>query len=315
MNHYELKRVTQIAALSALALLSTKSLAVGVGDNTTQGEESPERDHYRHHRIERVIHGVAVTGQNDVRGKPFFSWGDPYGVFHFPTVGIFNPGGPQPFPIDASTPDSALLSTIVDPTFLIVAGATEADIDPSWVNVPLREIPVNTDFALVVKKPLPGTLEAELPIQQSQAEPAGPITLGQWMQANGTARIVCEGDGARVTLDMKQLLPDRMYDVWATLGLPRDGSSDKFFPIPLGGTPNVFITDKHGDALFKRWIKFCPFKPETTNRKLLTINVQYHGNHQNYGAITEPGFIHGLWLGVITFNHVQFPINVDVLPQ
>jgi hypothetical protein len=305
MNHYEIRKAMQVAAVFTLALLSMESLSVSA-------EEDNDGHEGRHMRI---IPGVTVTGQNDVRGKPFFSWGAPYGDFHFPTVGVYNPNGTEPMHVDESTPDSALLSTIVDPTFLIVAGATPGDVDPSWVNVPLRNIPVNTDFALVTKKALPGTLETPVPIQQSQSEPSGPITLGQWMQASGSAEIVCEGAGANVRLDLKSLLPDRMYDVWATLGLPRDGSSNKFFPIPLGGVPNVFVTDKHGNAVFKRWINFCPLKPETTNRPVLTINVQYHGNQQSYGAITEPGFIHGLWLGVITFNHIQFPVNVEVLPH
>ena len=112
---------------------------------------------------------------------------------------------------------------------------------------------------------------------------------------------------------MKSLIPNRMYSVWATPGLPRDGSATSFFPIPLGGVPNMLITDEDGDATYERSIKFCPFDTESTNRTLLTINVQYHANHQNYGAVPEPAFIDGNWLGIITFNHIQFPINVELL--
>lgn len=312
MNKYQIKKSAQLAAVSALALLSVRSPTAGA-------HTDPSDDDERGERIDRVLQGVTVTGQNDVRGKPFFTWGPPYGPFHFPTVGVYNPNGTEPLHIDENTPDSAILSTIVDPTFLIVAGATPADVDPSWVNVPLRDIPVNTDFFFVLNKALPGTLEAPLPIQQSQSDPAGPITLGQWMQARGTAHIVCEGEGANVRLDLKHLLPNRMYDVWATLGLPKGSDPNdpnplhRFFPIPLGGVPNVFVTDKHGNAEFKRWIKLCPFKPESTDRPVLTINVQWHGNQENYGGVTEPGFIHGQWLGVITFNAIQFPVNVQLL--
>jgi hypothetical protein len=311
MNKYPIRRAVQLAVVSALALLSMEFSSASAHENS----EDHDSNHDGGRHLETVIQGVTVTGQNDVRGQPFYDWGPPYGPFHFPTVGVYDPNNTEPMHVDETTPDSALLSTIVDPTFLIVAGATPADVDPSWVNVPLRNIPVNIDFALVTKQAIPGTMETAVPIQQSQSEPSFPITLGQWMSARGTAKIVCDHDGADVMLDLRSLLPNRMYDVWATLGLPRDGSSNKFFPIPLGGVPNVFVTDKHGNAVFKRWINFCPMSPETTNRPVLTINVQWHGNEQNYGAITEPGFVHGLWLGVITFNHIQFPVNVALLKK
>jgi hypothetical protein len=135
------------------------------------------------------------------------------------------------------------------------------------------------------------------------------------MRASGLAKIVCEDDHASVELQMRSLLPNRMYSVWATLGLPRDGSSPYFFPLPLGGTPNMFITDKEGDAVFKRYIKFCPLDPESTNRPLLLINVQFHANHQNYGAVPEPSFVPGFWLGLVTFSQMQFPINVGPAPR
>jgi hypothetical protein len=181
--------------------------------------------------------------------------------------------------------------------------------------VPLFDVPINVDFNFQQRSPLPTVLNS-VPLRPAQAEPGvGPITLGKWMDASGIAKISCRGDRATVDLHLRDLLPHRMYTVWGTLGLPKDGSAQTFFPIPLGGTPNVFVSDKYGGGEYKRVINFCPFKPDSTLRPLLTINVQFHAPAQNFGAVPEPGFIPGWWQGIMTFNHVVFPINVDVLDQ
>ena len=260
----------------------------------------------------KIINGVAITGLNDVKGKPFYDWGQPFGAFGFPTIGVYNEFGNDSIPIDENTVGSAILASYIDPRFLIVTGATKEDVKPEWVNVPLRNIPVNTDFAFVKKESLKGVMSTE-PLELAQTEPSNHITLEQWMDASGVATILCRNTAALVKIRMKNLIPNRMYSVFGTLGLPRDGSATSFFPIPLGGSPNIFVTDVNGDAFYKREMNFCPFEKESTNRTLLTINVQYHADHQNYGAVPEPGFINGLWQGVITFNHVQFPVNVSLL--
>ena len=98
-------------------------------------------------------------------------------------------------------------------------------------------------------------------------------------------RIVCEGDHyARLKLQVHDLIPNRMYAVWATLGQSRRGDPEVFPSIPVGGTPNIIITDRDGSALYERPMQFCPLRPATTDRPMLVINVQYHSNHQNNGG-------------------------------
>lgn len=320
MSNDQVKRFVRAAAAALLpAALALQVGSVAAHDADRSSAQFDDRNHsghwWRHHHRERVIRGVVVTGVNDVRGQPFFSWGPPYGAFGFPTLGVHNDNGPQPLPIDDSTPDSALLATYVDPEFLIVSNATPDDVKPEWINVPLRDVPVNVDFFFQIRAPLPSVLNST-PIRPAQAEPgADPITLGKWMDASGIAKIVCKGDRATIDLRLRDLLPHRMYTVWGTLGLPRDGSANTFFPIPLGGTPNVIISDKFGNGDYERTINFCPLAPKSTLRPLLTINVQFHAPAQNFGAVPEPGFIPGWWQGIMTFNQVVFPINVDVLDR
>lgn len=305
-----LRTVCMTAALALPVSICAESLSLPEHKPSAVGSERGSKNFRR-----MVVQGYAVTGHNNILGRPYFSWGEPYGAFNFPTVGVYNETGEKPLPIDGNTASDAVLATAIDPGLLFVSGKGPDYVVPrEWINVPLRSVPVNTDFAFVDKEVLPGEGAAS-PLELAQAEPSDALTLGRWMAAGGLAKITCRGDMATVDLSLNRLTPNRMYSVWATLGLPRDGSASTFFPIPLGGAPNILITDVQGDAEYRRKINFCPLDTRSTNRPLLTINVQYHANHQNYGAVPEPAFIDGYWLGLITFNHVQFPVNVELLGE
>lgn len=291
-----LQRFTAILGLS-LALHSMGAVAHDRDENSR--------------RVKR-IQGVIVTGTNSVLGKPLFSWGGPFGAFNFPTTFVYNQHGTQPLPLDETTPPSAILATGVSPEYLFIRGETPDVVKPEWINVPLRKVPVNIDFdpSLTKKTVLRGLLEAD-PVERAQSEPASDITLGQWMKASGVLTINCAGRGAELKMRMQSLIPNRLYSIWATMGLPDPGSGieNPTIPWPVGGTPSVLMTDEHGDATFKRWIKFCPLDKRATRDPMLTIELLYHANHSIYGAIPAPGIM----LGLITFPHVLFPINVELL--
>src|SRR5205814_2116207 len=195
-------------------------------------------------------------------------------------------------------------------------GETPDVVKPEWVNVPLRKVPVNIDFSptLAKKVPLRGLLEAE-PMELSQADPANDITLAQWMKASGVVKINCSGDTADISFSLRSLIPNRVYSLWATMELPKQlpppgtGPINYSTTLPIGGTPGIFMTDEHGDATFKRWIKFCPFDAQPNHTPMLTIDVLYHANQSTYGAIPAPGIM----LGLITFPHILFPITVKPL--
>jgi hypothetical protein len=318
MRNDQLRRFVRAAVLALVPVaLATQAGSVAARDAEQQGFHNEHRRHshhwWRRHHRSKVIRGITVTGVNDVRGQPAFSWGPPYGTFGFPTLGVRNENGPEPLPIDSSTPDSAVLATYIDPEFLVVSGARPEDVKPEWVNVPLFDVPINVDFNFVQYAPLPSVLNST-PIRPAQVEPGtNPITMGKWMDASGIAKISCKGDRATVKLRLRDLIPRRMYTVWATLGLPSDGSAETFFPIPLGGVPNILMSELDGSGEYEREIKFCPLKPRSTLRPLLTINVQFHATAQNFGGVPEPGFLPGWWQGVITFNQVVFPVNAEPL--
>jgi hypothetical protein len=307
MNPMNIKKILQCGAVTlGLSWWSLQPISSIAGDS--DGEDAGSRH----------IQGIAVTGVNSIVGKPFFSWGAPFGAsFNVPTMGAYNKDGPDPTPLDANTPKSALLASWIDPLFLSLFNKPPGYVvNPAWLNVPLRKVPINVDFALAKRVPLPGVRDVG-PIDLAQVEPTNDITLGQWLGASGVATIRCAGEGATIELRMRRLIPNRMYSVWGTMGLPAQPGAQApgAFPIPLGGTPNIFVTDKNGDGTFERWVKFCPFVPQSSGSPLLFIDVQFNAIDQTWGAVVAPGFIDGNWPGFITFSHVVFPVNVELLNE
>ena len=215
------KKAAHVATTaSVMVLLSIPPVAAFADDRESAAADHWSGSHHPDRQVKRV-HGVAVTGVNSVVGKPFFSWGEPFGAsFNFPTMGALNRNGPNPLPLTASSPKSTILVTWIDRVFLALFNKPpDYVINPAWLNVPLRDVPVNVDFAFMQTAPLRGVRDAE-PLELAQAEPANDITLGQWLKANGVATIECSGDTASIKLRMSNLIPNRMYSVWATMGAP-----------------------------------------------------------------------------------------------
>lgn len=300
-----------LAAVVAVGWLALQPQTALAGEEDSSGADRDVSGTMKH------IRGVAVTGVNSVLGKPLFSWGAPFGAsFNFPTLGVFNPQGTDPTPLDSNTPESAVLASWLDPTFLALLGKPPSYVvNPAWVNVPLRKVPINVSISLDSKMALPG-VRAAGPIDLAQAEPSNDITVGQWMRGGGVATIHCAGERATLELQMRNLIPNRLYSVWGFMGAPAPPGAQfpAGFPIPIGGTPNFFTTDKRGDATFERWIKFCPLDAQSpTGTPLLFIDVHFNAIDQTWGAVVTPGFIDGNWPGFITFSHVVFPVNVELL--
>lgn len=317
-NHVFDKFVRAGAAVSALLLLALQPSGASADDLEDAVRSSSDRGAYK----SKVVRSIVATGLNDSVGRVPFDLGPPFGTFNFAMVGVYNPGAAKPLPVTPDTPDSALLTTIAHPNFLTLAGKTEADIPPGAENVPLRDVPINVDFASIAtagpgrRVPLKGVLSAG-PIDVAQAEPANPITLGQWKKGRGILKIVCQStQRASLKMVVRSLLPHRMYGIGATMGgifsLPVN--EQRLSPFTIGGVPHVFITDEHGNGSIERDINFCPLDPPSMERPLLVMNLLHYSRHQNYGAVPEPVFVNGLWLGLVTHNALQFPVNVQRNP-
>jgi len=260
-----------------------------------------------------LIQGKPATGFNRVLGMPLMELGR-LGGFGFNTIAAFNPNGESPLPVTVDSPENTLLATTVDSAFLeSFFGDEPFNVDPASINVPIRNVPTNTTPANDLHSVLKGALETTpyQPFKPGQAEPVYPVTLGRWLQARGLATIQCDGeDEATVDLIMGGLIPNRIYSVWGFflptgLALPMKD----FGPIrPLGGVPNIFVSDKNGSGRFKRVLNFCPTNIEDDEAPLTTFFVAYHSDHMaNGGVPTFPE--RSRFPGTSAHVQLQFSVN------
>jgi hypothetical protein len=249
----------------------------------------------------RVIDGRVVTGINKLFGSPVHTLGA-LGTLGFTTVAGFNPNGKQPIPLTSnSAPDTVLAST-VDPAILQALGIPPGSVDPKRLNVPLNDVGVitSTDGS---RMRVSDHLSAGQ-LEPSRAGSCDPITLKQWLKARGKARIRCAGRHTP-TIEMKLsgLVPRGLYSVWQVL-VGAQGP----IPLPLGGVPNVVVTDERGQGQFSAKLNFCPFSLHPGEVPLAIIEVVYHSDGAVYGAVPElqkAGFPPGL----VTHVHLDFPIS------
>ncbi len=254
-----------------------------------------------------TVHGVAVTGINRILGKAIFDFGPPHGTVGFYTIGGYNPNGPDPLVLTEDSSPNTVLATAVDTGFLDVFGVKLQDLDHSRLNVPLRDIPVISDF-MGHMAPLRDHRAA------GQMEPSrsvsfdGPITLGQWLKAGGSGTITCPPKhNPKVTLELHGLIPHGLYTAWGgmltALG-PR--------PIALGGVPNSFVADEFGNAHFSARLNYCPMELRAGELPLSFIDILYHADQALYGTVGEL-IQGGSPTGMVTFIQVEFPVSVTLV--
>jgi hypothetical protein len=251
---------------------------------------------------ERTIQGRAVTGINHLLGAPWFDFGPPFGAIGFATMGAYQSGGADALPLSPSSPPDTLLASTVDPLFLVVFGVPPDSFDPALLNVPLRDVGVITSPAGV--RSALGDLLASPQLATGRSPSSGPLTLGKWMQARGTARIRCDGRSApRIDLSFTGLVPRGLYSVWGGM-LPPTGPT----PVALGGVPNLFLAGGDGRASYAALLNYCPLALRPGEVPLAFIDVVLHSDHAAYGGVPEP-FAGGLPPGLVTQIHVEFAVS------
>jgi len=113
-----------------------------------------------------------------------------------------------------------------------------------------------------------------------------PITLGQWIKAQGRLKVLISNDlrSATFSFDFHNLIPNSLYTVMAL----REHDLDPLHlsrPSPLG-VPNVFITDKSGDANYEA-IMPNPFSIEKEYEKrnrIINVIVLWMSSQMSYGG-------------------------------
>jgi hypothetical protein len=256
--------------------------------------------------------GMVATGFNRLLGKPLMKLGK-LRHFGYSTLGAFNRAGDKPIRLSRKTKKSALLATYVDDVFLdSFYGDQPFVLDQNSLNIPLRDVPTNVDITGSNFQKIPPITEAEQYTQfkHGQAFPFKPIKLRDWLRAKGKAVIKCEnGKAPVVMLKMRRLIPNRFYSVWAFFEEESPQFPMKSFgPVrPLGGVPNMMVSDYSGNGTFERELNFCPMDLEEYELPLSNIFIMYHSNHHFAGTVpTFPEI--GRFPGNVAHVHMHFPV-------
>lgn len=253
------------------------------------------------------VKAEVVTGVNSFLGSPVVDLGVvlgvPLGVFHFSELGEYNPDGEVKV-LSPETKTNAVLATIIDPAIFKVLGLDPGQIDESLVNIPLNSVKTLFNGDGVSRlKPKPSAVS--LPDEISVSSASKPVTLKQWLSASGVAKIYCHGsEFSYVSLELKKLLPDRVYTVW--VGSVKKGNLQGFDLGPFGGSPSSFTTDLSGNAIFNRYVNYCPVIPfDSATKQVLRFVVALHSDHMIYGSV--PSLLgRGLLGGTVSHNHLEF---------
>lgn len=252
-----------------------------------------------------IREGRAVTGLNRLLGQPIWELGGGLGTFGFTMLGAQDSGGTVALPLTPASPPNSILATDVDPFILSAFGVPAPD--PSLLNVPLRRVAAYTGFDGTRSPLRDQKIAAQLEV--SRTANSHWITLKQWLAASATARFDCDGrGGASVEIRFRRMVPNGLYTIWGVMSTPGGP-----FPLPLGGVPNVVVTDPRGSARFERKINFCPQNLAPGESPMVLVEVIFHSDGSTYGAVPEliqGGFPPGL----VTHAHLDIPVSATLLP-
>ena len=287
-----------------------------------------KKDKSKHDGRTWNIEGIAVTGPNDVCGEPQWVMPAPFPPdTHFTILGEFDP---SPDAIDAvpfspeSCDDDALLATHTSPALNQAGGFPDAD--SRLKNVPLRQVPITAtvdgmrmtlpDMDAVPPNPFPPT----------KSKPNDPITLGDWLCANGEMKVECFDDGsAKIKAKFRQLIPNGVYSFVATwLTTPPGATEPTFVPLPFGGIPNEVVANKRGNATIARDLNYCPMDPTADGSIIMFADLGYHTDGSTAGVFPQTVSEVETFLGsdgevfestkppgIFAMPHVGFPMQVD----
>ena len=308
-----------ICRILAIALV----IAIAPASSKAGGKKKKDRQNVRTWNIE----GIAVTGPNDVCGEPQWVIPAPFPPdAHFTLSGEFDPSpdATDAIPFSPETcDDDALLATHTSPGLNALGGFPDAD--PRLKNIPLRQVPITATLDGVGMM-LPGMNDVPPnPFPPTKSEPNDPITLGDWLCANGEMKVECYGDGtAKIKAKFRQLIPNGVYSFVATwLTTPPGAAEPTFVPLPFGGIPNSVVANRKGNARMVRELNYCPMDPSPDGSIIMFLDLGYHTDGSTDGVFPQIVNEKGTFVGpdgelfespkppgIFAMPQLGFPINV-----
>jgi len=308
-----LRTTTGMAAIGAALALGLASGPAGAdpGDKSNRGRG---KDNGCVFAWDHCSEGVAITGNNNLRGTTVFSFEDVGPVTFGQFIGIWNPDGPLPEVIGEDTPDDAILASIAPPGFPLY-GDNAPNIPGQ--NLRMQEIPTivgpGGQLSGVDAPPLPSVDDAAV-LQPGFGPKKTDYTLGQWLDAEGELKMRCKGelpdDYTEVKMELEELVPNGgVYTIWAFW----DDGEETPTPltvIPFGGSgTNTFTTDKDGEAELEFTIPFCVLDEFEGGVELVAVQLDYHSDDGATGTVPNLPFVPYRGPGIIGHSALIFPVR------
>lgn len=171
-------------------------------------------------------------------------------------------------------------------------------------NYPILFAPEQRPDAHSLRRPSYPLHQAPIPDARSNdgRREIAPITLGQWMKARGELTVSVDADARSALFEFvfERLTPDSLYTVMAL----RQRDLDPHGPTRPGplGIPNVFITDRNGDARY--WARMPDPFPDPKSpgaNRIVNVVVLYMSAQMSHG-----GAIGVFGLGGDIHAHLKF---------
>ena len=186
-------------------------------------------------------------------------------------------------------------------------------IDQALVNVPLGKIGSNffgsatpTDRVLPVDFSAAGSAT----IYHQKGANINP-TVGDWEKASGKLTIRKNGDGTSlVSVTIRNAFPNAVYTLW-DIGVKNPlTSTESLYAVPMGGVPNIVITDAEGCGFKQVKLPYVLDRACTAGASSCTsyVSAFFHWDNQGYGASPDGGG-YGAPVGVVGSNQLVFPTS------
>jgi hypothetical protein len=121
-----------------------------------------------------------------------------------------------------------------------------------------------------------------------------PITLGDWLKAQGTVKITATHfdavrngyTHARFEFKLRNMLPNALYSVWAVRPRVIPTPDRERRPVGPLGVPNVFVTDADGntDGVIEVPNPFPEQDTDDRGMRIIALSMVYHSDQQTWGA-------------------------------
>jgi len=123
------------------------------------------------------------------------------------------------------------------------------------------------------------------------------LTLGDWLNAQGSGSYDCNGQKATLKASFRNLVPNGIYTMWNFIDLDPPTDPYQGLLMPVGkrdGSQAIFKADAKGNASFDQVVEPCPQLSDT--QSMAGLAIAWHSDGKTYGF--TPG-----GLGVV--SHAQ----------